>query len=626
MNLQQNNEAQGNRTYNVTQCNTAHMHVLSNQSDIFILSIVGSSHAQIICLHVLELSAIVCIAELLFDAICIGSSAFRAVGRAMDATVPSCTENEEACDVEYSDCSSTPAPVSPKGSQRSQRSLSQDVNQDLIQGIPFSSLLAGAGRSFNSGTPDVRVKRRLRRCIQFDAFISHDWGTSKRLKYGSLLLLFNAKAAAVATLLVSIAGGCLIHYQVLPNSNWAAYGGYLVFIVFLLFWQNIREMLLKPRLAFLDKFTIPQEDEELKEKCILGLAGFLTCSKKLIILWSESYIDRIWCIYELTTFMRLHGQNRPMEAIPVALPLLLLVHAAWWLGVRLVASLVWWNSEAEGENKRFLLVFISIGLMLFSTYPMQSYIGKRMTNTLQDLSQKIRNFDVHETKCFCCSQGHLFKGESIPCDRGLIYQNFLAQYQKSGEDTKTGLERFSDAVRQKFGDQILQACGGSRMVPLDLFIYVVFSMNTPFLISRIPAAFALAEKEASVWLACLVVTRELARWATLFPSMLVYLWANKMVWSFSHFQYGILTKVFLGLFMAVFVFASGFLTVLSVAWTPKDSFLPLIVFSFLLLLGFCLVDPRCRIPKDPRVWGKDIEAKGEADEEVKVDEPDFFSI
>ena len=36
-------------------------------------------------------------------------------------------------------------------------------------------------------------RRNLRQPLDFDALISHDW-----LKYGSLLLLFNVKAAAVA--------------------------------------------------------------------------------------------------------------------------------------------------------------------------------------------------------------------------------------------------------------------------------------------------------------------------------------------------------------------------------------------------------------------------------------------
>ena len=186
-------------------------------------------------------------------------------------------------------------PVSAKASlASSQRSLSQDVPEDFIRGIPLRCLLARAGRSLTvpsstgADATDDRVRSHLRRCLLFDTFISHDWKTARRLKYASLLLFFNAKPAAVATLLVSVTGGVLsYHYEVLPPPRWAISIGYLTFAIFLFFWQNLRDIFRRPRLAFLDKFTIPQEDEEVKERCILGLAGFLTCSRQFLILWSE---------------------------------------------------------------------------------------------------------------------------------------------------------------------------------------------------------------------------------------------------------------------------------------------------------------------------------------------------
>ena len=204
-------------------------------------------------------------------------------------------------------------PVSPRFQQDSSRSLSHQVPSEFLQGIPFRYLLARAGRPFKAEDSSVG-RRNLRQCLDFDAFISHDWQTSHWLKYGSLLLLFNVKAAAVATLLFSTAAGLLIQYKVLPQTGWAISIGYLVFVIFLFFWQDIRDLFLRPRLAFLDKLTIPQEDQRAKETCILGLAGFLKHSKKLVILWSESYIDRVWCVYEFATFMRIHRGERPVQA------------------------------------------------------------------------------------------------------------------------------------------------------------------------------------------------------------------------------------------------------------------------------------------------------------------------
>ena len=541
-----------------------------------------------------------------------------------DAGHPDCDSGSEGLD-----------PVSAKASRSSQRSLSQDVPEGLIRGIPLRCLLARAGRSLKvTAATDNRVRHQLRQCLLFDTFISHDWKTSSWLKYASLLLFFNAKPAAVATLLVSVIGGILsYHYEVLPPPRWAISIGYLTFAIFLFFWQSFRDIFRRPRLAFLDKFTIPQEDEELKERCILGLAGFLTCSRQFLILWSELYIDRIWCIYELTSFMRLHGGKRPVHAIPVTLPLLLLVHSGWWFAARLLSTLVYLHSETtmtRSENPRLVLVSICTLLLFLITYPVQSYAGTRMTRNLKGLSTKLACFEVQEAKCSCCSQGHMTQsGETIPCDRTLIYQSFLSWYGKNGEDMQSGLESFNEAVRRQFRDQILQACGGSRMIPLDLFISVVFSMNTPLLILRIPKALRLAEQETSQLQACLVATRDLLQWATVFPSMLLYLWANRIVWSHNQ-NWPISVQIIVAAAVFVTTLCSSLLTFVSVSWTPSDSGLPLIVFALLMLLGFCLLNPRCvwfrrGLPKSsPTI---DVEAVEEVkDDNVKEYDSDSFSI
>ena len=112
-----------------------------------------------------------------------------------------------------------------------------------------------------------------------------------------------------------------------------------------------------------------------------------------------------------------------------------------------------------------------------------------MTQNLTELNRKLRRFEVQEAKCYCCSEGHRTPdGELIPCDRELIYQKISGWYDTKATENLTELDMFNTAVRHEYGSQILQTCGGSHMVPLNLFIYVVFSMNTPFLMRNIPQA------------------------------------------------------------------------------------------------------------------------------------------
>ena len=125
----------------------------------------------------------------------------------------------------------------------STRSLTWQVPESLVRGIPFRCLLAGGGRPFRTKSDSAKtLAKQLKPCVTYDAFISHDWQTSGWLTYASLLLLFNSQTAAIVTLVVSVAGGLLIFYELLPNSDWAICIGYLTFIVLLLFWQNIRDV------------------------------------------------------------------------------------------------------------------------------------------------------------------------------------------------------------------------------------------------------------------------------------------------------------------------------------------------------------------------------------------------
>jgi len=317
-----------------------------------------------------------------------------------------------------------PVSAQRKNSLRSSRSLTSVVSRDLVRGVPLRHLLSGGSRIFRASSGDEYSRQRFtQKCSHFDIFLSHDWATSRWLKYATLLLLFNSKAAALATLAVSLAVGMGISFDVLPNqgpknNGWALSIGYLTFLVFILFWQNIRDSFLKSRLAFLDKLTIPQNDAQIKEECILGLAGFLSRSRKLVILFSESYTHRLWCVYELAAYVQLYGEQGQIQAIPVRCPLLLLMHAAWWLSLRLLVFLVW---NFSGIRSRVVLTVCSTFVMFCITFPFQYWKGRQLTKSLQGVTQQLREFEVHDTKCFCCSTDHQTKsGQSIPCDRELM--------------------------------------------------------------------------------------------------------------------------------------------------------------------------------------------------------------
>ena len=63
-----------------------------------------------------------------------------------------------------------------------------------------------------------------------------------------------------------------------------------VFAFFFFCWQDVKLYLgLRNKMVFVDKLCINQTDREKKAKGILGLAGFLKFTDRLILAWSPRF-------------------------------------------------------------------------------------------------------------------------------------------------------------------------------------------------------------------------------------------------------------------------------------------------------------------------------------------------
>eukprot|EP00971_Amphidinium_carterae_P027501 541814-Amphidinium_carterae.1 len=75
-------------------------------------------------------------------------------------------------------------------------------------------------------------------------------------------------------------------------------------------------------MVFLDRLCIHQWDEELKQQGVRSLGDVLRKSQSMMVLWSEDYMERLWCIFEIATFSA-HKRPRDMVFIPLWMPLFL---------------------------------------------------------------------------------------------------------------------------------------------------------------------------------------------------------------------------------------------------------------------------------------------------------------
>lgn len=200
--------------------------------------------------------------------------------------------------------------------------LRNHLEPGMLRALPLATLLSRFGRHLwigSTATEQDYAQSILDKPI--DDFLSHDWGTSGVEKYLSLLVLYNSRAAFMAGLLtmpfVLLLEWFFPDVFLFNTSEYEARDGkairigplwivaMVVYWVVLLQWQAVREVAKVGKGVFLDKLCICQTDVEKKRDGIASLAGFLKESKRIVIAYSTRYISRIWCTFELASWINL---------------------------------------------------------------------------------------------------------------------------------------------------------------------------------------------------------------------------------------------------------------------------------------------------------------------------------
>ncbi|CAE7739865.1 unnamed protein product [Symbiodinium pilosum] len=83
-------------------------------------------------------------------------------------------------------------------------------------------------------------------------------------------------------------------------------------------------------MVFLDILCIAQHDEKLKKKGIMGLGAFLVNSKSLVVLWTPRYFSRLWCTFEIATFMKDPEQRGHIQFMPLKMGAQVILSSIFW--------------------------------------------------------------------------------------------------------------------------------------------------------------------------------------------------------------------------------------------------------------------------------------------------------
>eukprot|EP00929_Paragymnodinium_shiwhaense_P089001 TRINITY_DN49275_c0_g1_i1.p1 TRINITY_DN49275_c0_g1~~TRINITY_DN49275_c0_g1_i1.p1 ORF type:complete len:653 (+),score=48.72 TRINITY_DN49275_c0_g1_i1:163-2121(+) len=319
------------------------------------------------------------------------------------------------------------------------RSLPSKVDLGMLRATPVSEVLSGFGRHFSGNAAKASDYKLSKSVDEIDDFISHDWRTGRVQKVITLCYIYNRYPAFIASFIAAIPLG-LLGSRSDDEGTMARYSCPFIWLTFFFFWQRMRSLFRRPRFAFLDKLCIHQTDPEQKTEGILGLAGFLGASQRMVVLWSPHYFQRLWCTYELAAWCHLHGmESDRMELFSVpAATLQFLLTAV--LALKNVMGAVLFQLGVPGMAPSVLAGFVVTPFFL------------RLPNVVSDmvkLPRQLETYRIHEAKCFCCTHDHLHPetSEELFCDRELIYQTlqkWTADELSSREPSAiSGLERSS---------------------------------------------------------------------------------------------------------------------------------------------------------------------------------------
>jgi hypothetical protein len=312
-----------------------------------------------------------------------------------------------------------------------------------------------------------------------DEFISHVWAAPWLLKCLVLLTHMNLKYAlntTVATIiLVTLGTLWYCNFDVISADLFAnPYLPYLfmilpivVFFVMLAFGQRLTFGKLSKD-VWLDKFCIHQTRNALKSQGVPMIGDFVSNCKTMVVVWSGTYFQRLWCAFEIATFSRINGVEN-VAFMPLWYPPFLLSSIILGLIAGLMQSeLMWivddvanWTAGHISPACAQIVAVTCVGSGIFlPTLPVYFIMFRYKIHYTKDLFQQFQTFSIRNCKCH------------FEDDRGKVYQmvNSLWKSHLDPEDQqeKCAIDRFDEYVRTTMLSDVRANIGDVAYIPYYL--------------------------------------------------------------------------------------------------------------------------------------------------------------
>eukprot|EP00929_Paragymnodinium_shiwhaense_P098883 TRINITY_DN6039_c0_g3_i1.p1 TRINITY_DN6039_c0_g3~~TRINITY_DN6039_c0_g3_i1.p1 ORF type:complete len:532 (+),score=40.48 TRINITY_DN6039_c0_g3_i1:119-1714(+) len=328
-------------------------------------------------------------------------------------------------------------------------------NPNLLRGTPYSHVLRAQGRIFRESAGNVKSYSLSRTVQKIDAFISHNWSVPATTKFLTLTLHFNVTVAMSCTLLVGCIFSVATAYGLLPvfevvsapekaTGIAASIACPIVFIVTLTVKHELYRLFgMEGSSVFLDKTCIHQTDLELKRQGIESLSAFIERSSKIVVVYTDEYLKKLWTVYELATFLVLYPEK------PVLLPTSL-VFFIMGSTVALAAHNLLWLAPLGGITSPARMALYFLPGFLVACYM------RHMARSLDVMQKTVDTFSISQARCYCEE------------DRPLVQRNIVAFLKHSGMvdvdmTEEEALDKFDTHVRCTFGKVIRDRIGTMGM-------------------------------------------------------------------------------------------------------------------------------------------------------------------
>ncbi|OLP81358.1 hypothetical protein AK812_SmicGene38106 [Symbiodinium microadriaticum] len=230
---------------------------------------------------------------------------------------------------------------------RLRRRSDQLCQEGIFRAASAKLVLSSWGRTFAAAEEQTTVDQDLfyqtAKVTSVDVFVSHSWAADRWAKLLAMCFFLNLGTAIKATVAAVILSEIVVAFLPDPSLSVMYFAvmdiPMLAFLLAFFFGHRLTCGLWCPNL-WVDRLCVHQTDPLYKSKGIEGLPTFVACSSQLLMLWDQTYFDRLWCMLELSIFVKCRGL-KGLRFVPLWLPPWLLGQMLFaYIGSRLLAIAV----------------------------------------------------------------------------------------------------------------------------------------------------------------------------------------------------------------------------------------------------------------------------------------------